>query len=758
MNKTCTSRTARALAFIALFSASSIAARGQTGAITGRVSSGPTALNGATVTIQELDRTVIAGADGSFSIDKLAPGTYTVVVRRLGYATKVWQLAVKGNEMLDAKLSPTAMLLPDVTVTASRSPLAAFATPLPTSSPATETLRRSSSISIAHAVDGLPGVHSLTTGGQIGKPVIRGFAGSRVLVMQNGLRLEDYSWSDEDGPSIDARLADRIEVIRGPASLLYGSDAIGGVVNAISAPLPEGQAKTRGLIELSGGSNAREAGLVLQGEGARGGMGWRLTAIPRFAEALHTPVGELENTGFFAFNGQAAAGWHGSWGSLNARFDQYGGEFKLLEANGPPPGVEEGEEEGPERKMADQRVQIIGNFPTKHFRFEPKLQYQRHWLAEMADAAEVGGTGIIETKIFDLLLNTFSADLLAHSEIGGRIRTTFGISGIHQSNDSRAPAPGLPFVPDANINSIAGFGIGQMQMGRVSLLGGARIDHRSLTADANPTLDLTAQDISHNAVSANIGTAIRVAKGAAITANVGRAWRAPNLFELFANGPLFAEGRYVIGDASLEPETALDIDGGFKWSGSRARFEVSVFRNRVTDYVFLQPTNETRPAPDGTTSLNVYRYMAADAVLRGGEIGAEFEPRTFLTLRARYDVVRGENDDTGENLPLMSPPRVDVETEFHTTKFKSWGRAFVNVGVEHELEQKHLNPLDVATDAYTLINLGAGIEPSGLGRRWRVDLRVHNLANTEYRNFLSRYKAFALNPGRDVVLRIGFGF
>jgi outer membrane receptor protein involved in Fe transport len=190
------------------------------------------------------------------------------------------------------------------------------------------------------------GVRTLSTGMQVGKPVIRGLTGSRVLVAEGGLRLEDYAWSDEDGPSIDARLADRIEVVRGPASLLYGSDALGGVVNVIAEPLPEGRGGfSGGTVEVYGASNNRELGGLLKLRGAQGRFGWSAAVIGRGAADLHTPAGELGNTGYGAVNGQLAAGLRGSWGSVGVRYTRYGGEFKLLEAEGPAAGGDvEGEE------------------------------------------------------------------------------------------------------------------------------------------------------------------------------------------------------------------------------------------------------------------------------------------------------------------------------------------------------------------------------------------------------------------------------
>src|SRR5437870_9034900 len=141
--------------------------------------------------------------------------------------------------------------------------------------------------------------------------MIRGLAGARVLVLADGSRLEDYSWSDEDGPSVDARLAQRVEVIRGPASVLYGSDALGGVVNVIPAELPDANGGPRLIrtgFEVSGATNNAEVGAAARGEGAAGPWGWRVFGIGRAGGSLHTPAGRLDNTGFGAGNGEGAVG------------------------------------------------------------------------------------------------------------------------------------------------------------------------------------------------------------------------------------------------------------------------------------------------------------------------------------------------------------------------------------------------------------------------------------------------------------------
>src|SRR5216110_585037 len=365
------------------------------------------AVAGATVVVVELHRVALTQTDGQFRFPDMPAGSYTVTVRRLGFAPLARQVSVAASTTLDLTLERTSVWVEPVTVTATRAPLDVFSSPLPTEALSEDRLRRAQSVSLAHALAQLPGINALSTGQQIGKPVIRGLAGPRVLVLEDGSRLEDYSWSDEDGPSVDARLAQRVEVIRGPASVLYGSDALGGVVNVIPEELPDANGGPRAMhtgFEISGASNNAEFQGGARVEGASGAWGWRVSGIGRVGGNLHTPAGELENTGFSALSGEAVAGARGARGSTTLRFTRYGGEFKLLEAEGP----ETGEEGGPERKLSDDRVQLAGNYLLGGLRLETKAQWQRHSLIEVADTGTSAGGTPLEGTAFDLLLNTLT--------------------------------------------------------------------------------------------------------------------------------------------------------------------------------------------------------------------------------------------------------------------------------------------------------------------------------------------------------------
>ena len=685
----------------------------------------------AIVEVPALGRSVTTAADGTFRLI-IPAGRYTISARRPGYAAVVRDIVVdKAAATLEIALTPSPFQMEPISVTAARQPVAAEGSSLPATALAGDELRRAQGVSLAHVADVLPGVEAITTGAQIGKPVIRGFSGPRVLTLDNGSRLEDYSWSDEDGPSVETAFVERLELIRGPASVLYGSDALGGVLNVVAEPLPSaagGSGFTRTGFMLSAATNNMEFSAGAQAEGAAGTFGWRASAIGRGSGNLHTPQEELDNTGFGAFNGEAAGGWHWGDGSgLTMRVVHYGGEFKLLEANAPP-----GEEGGPERKSGDNRFQIVGQHPIAggRWRLEAKGQLQQHSLIEMAD-----DTSGAESEAFNLQLKTASLDLLAHHS-----GLTLGATAIGQTNDASGREP---IVPDATTISSAAFAFGRWRLGRSwSLLAGARADARHLSVDADTTLGNGNQDESSSAWSGNVGLVFAPVSAWTLSLNLGRAWRAPTLFELFANGPHIGEARYELGDSTLDPESNRALDLGVRWHGAKTRFELSGYHNRISDFIYVTPTALV------IDSLPVYQYTQAEAELYGGEAMLETDIGTGLIVHGRADVVRGTNLEVHEPLPLIPPLNGAAGLSY---------RRQAGFEFESHASPKHLNSLDIPTNGYTLLNLWGGGDVKMFGRVVRVDVSIRNAFNKRYRSFLSRYKTFADDPGRNVIVRFSTG-
>src|SRR5207237_1628909 len=346
--------------------------------------------------------------------------------------------------------------------------------------------------------------------------------------------------------------------------------------------------------------------------------------------------------------------------------------------------------------------------------------------------------------------------VLAHHAAGPRLRGTLGVSGVHQTNEPRGA---IPLVRGARVRSVALFAFGQAELGHVSLLVGGRVDVRRLTADSNALLKRGPEQRDYTAWSGNAGIVYRAGAAVALTANVGRAWRAPTLFELFSNGAHLGEARDEIGDARLQPEAGTNLDLGVRWQRKHFRLELAAYRNAIDRFIFITPTDSfVTVSTSPPASLRVYRYQQADARLLGGEAACHVEVAPPLTLRARGDAVRGTNRATSEPLPLVPPARAALGAELHRAGgSRQADRAYAGVEVEAATRQTRLNPLDIPTGGYTLLNLSAGFVQPLLGRACHVDLAVHNATNVSYRSFLSRYKEFALNPGRNVVLRISLG-
>ncbi len=698
----------------------------------------------AEVEVSELGRTVRTDAEGRFTLPNVEAGEYTLLVRRAGYRTRVVTVtAGPGGASPRIVLRADPIPVDPVSVTLSREPLSPSHSPLSAASVDREALQRNVGISLAGTLEELPGVRTLSTGQEFGKPVIRGLHGARVVVLDDGLRLEDYAWSDEDAPSVDAAFADRVEVVRGPASVMYGPDAVGGVVNVIPRPVVFRPADATGIdMEAEAGvrSNNRKIDGVLRAEGGSGDWAWRGAGTGRFAEALHTPTGELENTGFGSFNAEGAVAHRADWGVITARFVHFGGEFKLLEQDGPPAGVPEGQEGGPERKLGDERLQVLGTFPMGDgLRLETRVQGQFHHLIELEDNPDSLAVGVFtESEIFNLTLATGLGEVLLHHRLGEDIRGTVGVSGEYQQSLTSGE---IPLIPDASTGSAGAFALERWDTGPITLLAGGRVDYEGVRGDG-------AASRSWTAVTWDAGAVWRPFAHVAINANVGSAWRPPTLFELFADGPRLGEGRYEIGSTSLDAEHSLNLDAGIRWTGDRISAQLAAYRNTFDGYLFVQPTADT------INGYQVFNYDQAGATLEGGEASISVEATDFLALAARADYVRGQNDDRDEPLPLIPPKRFDLRARFHGAWGPAGAPAYVSIQGQHVAAPERLNPYDFDVAAYTLLDLGAGTAVGIGGRMFEVDLTVHNALNTEYRGFLSRYKRFALDPGRDIVLRV----
>ena len=695
-------------------------------------------LDAVRVTIVEANRSTQTGADGVYSFTGLARGTYGLSFARIGYAPRVLRTRLgDADTTVNVILRASYVELPDIQVTASPLATTALAAPQPISVLTPGDLATAGAPSLGETASIVPGVRSVSTGSGIGKPVIRGLTSNRVLVLADGQRLETQQWGDEHGPNIETATAERIEVIRGPASVLYGSDALGGVINVVDPDLPDALGKrpfVRGQIRTAFSTNTRMPEGTLIAEGAREGFGFRVAGTARSAGNVQTPAGPLLNSGIETLSGSASAGMRGMWGAAHLTYARRAERLELHEDPAENPGAT------PYQRVADDRLHFEMSLPVASSHFDVDAGYERNHRREFesADADEIE---------LGLLSKTWTGDVRFHHTPVGPLD---GIAGVSLLRTGVEKAGEETLVPESRTDNVGVFVSEQAPLGPVTVSVGARFDHRRLDVDADPDLGLSAEERSWNAVSGSLGLLFHTSEQTAVVLNIGRGFRAPSTFELFSNGVHEGTARFERGNPGLENETSLNTDLAFRVQSERVSAEIGGFVNLVDDYIYPRPTGFEDPE----SGFAIYDYTQGNARLYGLEAVAEYHPTAALHFRGTADYVRGQNTDLDLPLPFIPPLRVTYSVRVEAPPVGPIAGPYISAEGESNLRQGDPDPQDFAPPGYTLAHIGGGFGIPVGERTIGFDVQVRNLFDATYTNFLSRYKAWAFDPGRNVIVRV----
>jgi len=702
--------------------------------LSGRVSSASGPLAEVRVTVLEAHRSTTTDAEGRYRIGALPSGSYQVSLSAIGYRPEVRRIKVAASDLtLDVTMVESVMELTPLQVTASPAATSPLTSPQPVSVLAGDHLEMAPRTSLGAQLEGQPGLRNYSTGAGIGKPVIRGLSSNRVLVLADGQRLETSQWGDEHGPNLETADVDRIEVIRGPASVLYGSDALGGVINVVAPPLPDagsGPGLIRGRLSGSYSTNSRSPDGLLSVEGASGQFGFRASASGRTSGDIRTPDGILANSGNRAAGGSLALGSRGGWGSFTL---QYAGRDERVEVHEDP--AEEPDFTGFQR-IDEHRLRGTLGVPVGRARLEVEAGFERNRRREFEEA------GATEVAL-GLLSRTLTSDVHLHHTTGPLVGTV-GISGLRTSF---AKFGEETLVPASTTSSLGLFAFEQAETGRWNLSVGARLDARRLDAEADDVLGIAAQRRNWQSVTGNLGVLYRATDRASVVLNLGRGFRAPSSFELFANGVHEGTARFERGNPLLANETSLNVDLGFRVQSASASLDLGAFVNRVDNYMYPNPTAEFDPE----SGFQIFEYSQGDARLAGFEAAVEAHLSRVIHVKSTADYVRGQNLTTDQPLPFVPPFRVSYELRLEGSDLGSLRDPHLFLGGETTARQTKLDPEDVGPAGYTLVHVGGGV---GLGRDVQLEINVRNLFDQEYASFLSRYKRYALDPGRNLTVRI----
>jgi iron complex outermembrane recepter protein len=696
----------------------------------------------ARVTVLEANRTTTTDIEGHYTVSGLPSGTYGVSLSAIGYAPQVQRVRLADEDVtLDVELKPSLVELPDLQVTAAPVATTSLTSPQPVSVLGGSDLQSSRSATLGETVSSLPGVRSFSTGAGIGKPVIRGLSSNRVLVLADGERAESQQWGDEHGPQIEAGEADRIEVIRGPASVLYGSDALGGVVNVVTPPLPDALDRdpfVGGRAVASYSTNNEQPDGTLAVEGASGGLGFRGSFTGRTGSDVRTPAGELFNSGLWAVNGSGTVGYRGGWGSVSATYVRRDEKVEIHE------DPAEEADATPFQRIGDDRLNLSGSLPVggSHLDIDVGATRNRRREFEEEGAGEVA---------LGLLSRTYTTDLRLHHAPVGRIAGIVGISGLRNSFGKFGEES---LIPDNAYNNLGIYAFEQAELGPWSFSVGARYDYRRLSVEGDAELGVTAQRRTYNSVTGNLGALYRVAEPVALVFNLGRGYRAPTAFDLFSNGVHEGTVRFERGDPNLRNETSINTDLAVRVQTSDLTAELGGFANYIDNFIFPDPTG----ALDPESGFQIFDITQGNARLTGFETAMEYHATQWLHLRGTADYTRGQNRTTDSPLPFIPPFRATYSVKLEGSDRGRIQHPYFSIGGESNSRQTDLDPQDFAPEGYTLVNLGAGVVVPMGERTVALDFQLRNAFDKEYASFLSRYKTYALDPGRNFIVRVSAAF
>jgi iron complex outermembrane receptor protein len=687
-------------------------------------------LAGVSVSIPELARTALTHGDGSFHLRQIPPGTYVVRAERLGY--RIWEAEVVVSGQADRvliRLEPAPLAMDGFVITGGvteRSREDALQT---TSVLRGDELQRRLQETVAATLTAEPGVTATTMGPATARPVIRGLSGDRVLLLEDGVRVGDVSNSGSDhATALDPSSARRIEVVRGPASILYGANALGGVVNVIRDEIPtEVPHHMTGSATLQGRSvNEALASNVQAQMGLTDRIPLRLELSGRTAGDLRTPVGPLQNTGIQTWNAGVGTSWVGDDGHVGAAFRLYRNDYGI------PGGFVGGHVNGVDVEMERYSTKLQGLY---RFKDGPFSSVEARGTYTWYRHREIEPPDILGTLF---RLQTLAGNVLARHDGWGPF--TSGAVGVRAAREA-FQFGGALFTPDSRRLSLAAFTFQEVEFDAFRIEAGLRYDWAQATPlEPDPDSDIgVVEERTFSAASGSLGVLFDATDVVTLGINAARAFRTPDVNELYSEGPHLAAYSFEVGNPQLGTEIGTGVDAFVRFGGDRLNAEATVFYNDISGYIYPRETGDT-----SRVQLPIFQFEGEDAVLQGWEIGGDWTPWRDLHFEGAAAAVRGTLSETGEPLPFIPPIQGRLAVAWEPS---TW---FVRGETVLASEQNRLGEFETPTDGYAIFEVAAGVRLTLGGRLHIVTATLENLTDEVYRNHLSRVKEIMPEAGRGL--------
>ena len=756
-------------------------------------------LPGVSIYLPDLKTGAISNEEGIFFIGNLPHTKALIQVSFLSYKLITTSIDLSVTTGIDFELEESIKELDEVVVTGLSKGEDKSYSPAPITTVPYFQLLHNSSGNIIDALAREPGVSQITTGSGISKPVIRGLGYNRVVTVNDGIRQEGQQWGDEHGIEVDEFSVRRVEILKGPASLSYGSDAIAGVINLISSPtLPDGTSQGNILTEFQ--SNNGLISYSANFAGNQKGFIWDLRGSSKLAHSYRNKQdGYVFNSGYRQSSVSGIVGLNKYWGYSHLHFSVY----NLT------PGIIEGERDSltgqfvkPVRINKDEEsVTIVTNKDYKSYTPATPFQKIHHFKAVLENNFIVGDGSVKATigwqqnqrqeygNILDasnyglyFLLNTINYDLRYILPEKNRLNLSFGVNGMKQSSQNR----GTEFlVPEYNLFDAGLFFIAHQSLGKLDISGGLRYDLRTERGkdlylnQLGIAMDKPDNLASHKfvgfnsmftGVSGSLGATWQFSEEIFTKINLSRGFRAPNIGEIGSNGVHEGTARYEIGNPKLRAESSMQFDYAAGLNSEHITAEIDLFSNSIHNFIFSHKLQSAIRGDSLTDGYSTYKFVSGDANLSGGEISIDIHPHPLDWLHFEnsfslvHSVQKNQSDST-KFLPFTPPSKFSTELRATSRKLgKYLSNAYLKLGVENYLPQNRFYAAygtETATPGYTLLNVGIGTDIVFRNKtRFSVFINIDNLTDVACQSHLSRLKYLPMNylTGKTGVYNMGRNF
>lgn len=601
-------------------------------------------------------------------------------------------------------------------------------------------LQQAGPMTLSEAISNIPGVEQNTTGVGIGKPVIRGLSGNRIVTYAQGIRIENQQWGAEHGLGVGEVGIESVEVIKGPASLLYGSDAMGGVLYFVDERYAkhntvEGFVQTKFLSNTLGTYN--NIGTKLH-KGK-----FKLNLFGTYISNADYKIPNQDrvlNTRFDEKNIKASVGYNSNNWTSNIRYSYLQNNFGITESTSFSSSTKRNTML-PFQSIDNHNLSLDNTLFMGNSRFNLILGLTDNYRLEFEESSN--------EPALAMKLRTYTYNLKWYSPaINEKMNIIVGSQGMYQTNENSGEEI---LIPNASTSDISGFTMINYDLTKLQLQGGIRVDYRLIDTNeiiGGPDDNIPAIRNSYSGFNYSAG-GVYLLNNVTLRGNISSGFRAPNTSELLSNGVHEGSNRFEIGNPNLKSENGIQFDLGVDYQSEHLSFSLSTFYNTIQDFIFLSPLDSV------IDNVPVYEYQQSSAKLYGGEFGVHYHPHAihWLHFESNLSTVYGK-DKNKDPLPLIPATRLNstLKAEFSQKGKLQIKEAFIQH--VYKFKQDRTGLFETPTGDYHLLNIGMNFEISTKNQPIEISTGIKNLLNTKYIDHLSRFKPLGI-PNQGINFFVG---